>query len=426
MGTVSVWGTWHLGTVYAACLASLGNRVRVTDLDPRIVADLREARPPLHEPGLAELVRAQLETGKLTVHSPQEAELGDAEAILLAADTDIDDEDRVQLGSVVRLAEAAAGALRRDVPVVVASQVPVGTTERLVTRMSQMSGRVLSPVHVPENLRLGTALQNFLEPDRLVIGSRDPAIAESVLALYRPACPVLRMSVRSAEMSKHVLNAYLATLISFTSEISDLCEAAGADAYDVVRALRADSRVSSKAPVHPGFGFAGGTLGRDVQALRQLATDRSVPAALMDAVLAVNRGRTGRAVAQLQRALGGLAGRNVALLGLAYKPGTDTLRRSAALELARALSEAGARISAFDPRIASLPPSAPPIVLAKDPFAAARDADALVIVTEWPEFAALDWTRMGAAMRRALVLDLKGILDPATAGIELRRIGVPS
>jgi UDPglucose 6-dehydrogenase len=426
MAAVSVWGTWHLGSVHAVCLAALGNRVRATDLDARVVAGLREGTPPLYEPGLAELLRAQLDSGRLSVHSPADPDLGDAEAIFLAADTEIDDDDRVQLGSVEALAEAAARCARRDSPVVVVSQVPVGTTERLVSRMSQISGRALTAVYVPENLRLGTALQNFLHPDRLVVGTADPRIAESVLKLYRLDCPVLRMSARSAEMSKHALNAYLATLISFASELSDLCEAAGADAFDVERALRADSRVSPRAPLRPGFGFAGGTLGRDVQALRQLASDHSVPSALMDAVLAVNHSRTGRAVQQLSQALGGLGGRRIALLGLTYKAGTDTLRRSAALELARALDAAGARVSAFDPRIAALPSSAPPISLAPDALGAARGADALVVATDWPEFATLDWTRMGAAMRRPLVLDLKGVLDPATAGIELRRIGVPA
>jgi UDPglucose 6-dehydrogenase len=424
MANLSIWGTWHLGSVHAACLAARGNRIRATDLDPRVVAGLREGTPPLYEPGLAELLREQLESGRLTLHSPGDPELGEADAIFLAPDTDIDEDDGVQLASLEALAEAAAGSVRRDVPVVVASQVPVGTTERLVTHMSERSGRALTAIHVPENLRLGTAVHDFLQPDRLVIGSADRGSADSVLESYGLDCPVLRMTVRSAEMSKHALNAYLATLISFASELSDLCEASGADAYDVERALRADSRVSPKAPLRPGFGFAGGTLGRDVQALRQLARGSSVPSALMDAVLAVNRSRTGRLVEQLSRALGGLAGRAIALLGLTYKPGTDTLRRSVALELARALNGAGARVTAFDPRVSRLPPAAPAISLAVDALGAARGADAVVVVTGWPEFAALDWARIGAVMRRPLVLDLRGVLDPSTAGIELRRIGV--
>jgi UDPglucose 6-dehydrogenase len=426
MGAIAVWGTWHLGSVHAACLAELGNRVRATDPDPAVVAGLSQGNAPLYEPGLAEMLRKHLATGRLSIHSPDDSELGRADAIFLTADTEVDDDDRVHLASVESLAEAAARTAQRDVPVVMASQVPAGTTERLVARMSELSGRVLRPVCMPENLRLGTALENFLRPDRLVIGSTDAAAADAILALYGLDCPVLRMGLRSAEMSKHALNAYLGTLISFASETADLCEAVGADAYDVERALRADGRVSPKAPLRPGFGFAGGTLGRDVQILRELARARGVQSPLMDAVLSVNRARTRRLVDQLSRALGGLGGRAVTLLGLAYKPGTDTLRRSIALEIARELGAAGARVSAFDPRISRLPASAPPIVLAADALAAARGADVVVIVTEWPEFARLDWVRMGAAMRRPLVFDLKGLLDPAIAGIELRRIGVPA
>lgn len=424
MAEVAVWGAWHLGSVHAGCLAELGNRVRATDLDPRIVAGLRQGKAPLYEPGLDEMLGKHIGTGRLTIHPPDDPELGASDAVFITADTEVDDEDRARLASVESLAETAARTVRRDGPVVVASQVPTGSTERLVARMCEISGRVLRPVCMPENLRLGTALADFLLPDRLVIGSGDGAAADAVLALYGLDCPVLRMSVRSAEMSKHALNAYLATLISFASETADLCESVGADAHDVERALRADRRVSPKAPLRPGFGFAGGTLGRDVQALRALARAHAVPSRLMDAVLSVNRDRTPRLVGHLSRALGGLRGRAVALLGLAYKPGTDTLRRSAALEIARELDAAGARVSAFDPRVVKLTSSAPPITLAADALGAARGADALVIVTEWPEFAGLDWARIGAAMRRPLVYDLKGLLDPATAGIELRRIGV--
>jgi UDPglucose 6-dehydrogenase len=304
--------------------------------------------------------------------------------------------------------------------------VPAGTTERLVARMSGISGRTLAPVCMPENLRLGSALENFLRPDRLVVGSKEESAADAVLAHYRVECPVLRMSIRSAEMSKHALNAYLATLISFASETADLCESVGADAYDVERALRSDARVSPKAPLRPGFGFAGGTLGRDVQSLRHLAREHGVPSALMDAVLAVNRGRVPRLLAQLSQALSGLAGRTVALLGLAYKPGTDTLRRSIALEIGGELAAAGARVVAFDPRVRTLPASAPRIELVEGAQQAARNADALVIATEWPEFKALDWARIAAGMRRPLVFDLRGLLPIQTPGIELRRIGAPA
>lgn len=424
MAEVAVFGAWHLGTVHAACLAELGNRVRATDLDPGVVSGLQAGRPPLFEPGLEALVRKHLASGRLTFHAPVDRALGNAEVVFIAADTTVDDDDNVDLSSVEELAGCAARVLSASVPVVVASQVPVGTTERLVSRMEEISARKLAAVHMPENLRLGSAIDDFLRPARLVVGGSDEQAASTVLALYHLDVEVLRMSVRSAEMAKHALNGYLATLISFTSEISDLCETSGADAYDVERALRSDRRVSPKAPLRPGFGFAGGTLGRDVQSLRALARRNGVGSPVMDGVLAANRSRVARLAERLRQRIGALEGRKIALLGLTYKPGTDTLRRSIALEIARDLASAGASMAAYDPMIRSLPAGSPPVSLPGDPLAAAAGADALVLATEWPEFANLDWRRLGSAMKTPLVFDVKGLLRPDTPGIELLRIGV--
>jgi UDPglucose 6-dehydrogenase len=421
---VAVFGAWHLGSVHAACLAELENHVVATDLDPAVVAGLKEGRPPLFEPGLAELIRKHLESGRLAFQLPDDRALGEVDVIFIAADTQVDDDDRVDLRPVEELADRAARVVARNVPVVVASQVPVGTTERLVARMRQLSGRDLAAVHMPENLRLGSAIENFLRPDRLVVGAADTVAADAVVALYGLKVEVLRMSVRSAEMAKHALNGYLATLVSFSSELSDLCEASGADAYDVDRALRTDRRVSPKAPLRPGFGFAGGTLGRDVQSLRRLARQHRLPSALMDGVLSVNRARIGHLVGRLRSLVGPLEGKTVGLLGLTYKAGTDTLRRSIALEIARELCAAGSAVRAFDPMIRSLPATAPDITLAPDALGAARGAHALILTTDWPEFAKLDWSLLGAAMRRPLVFDLKGLLDPGVVGIELLRVGV--
>jgi UDPglucose 6-dehydrogenase len=426
VATIAVWGSWHLGTVSAACLAELGQTVLATDLDPAIVSGLRAGRPPVAEPRLAELVRTHLDSGRLSIRDPDDPALGAADVVFLAADTAVDEEDRSDLAGIEQLAERAAKGLRRPALLVVHSQVPVGTTERLAARMSSASGWPIRAACVPENLRLGAAIEGFLKPDRLVIGAADPSDASAVRALFPPDCDVLYMSIRSAEMSKHALNAYLATLVSFTSEIGDLCESLGADAYDVERTLRADRRVSPKAPMRPGFGFAGATLGRDVQSLRALAAVQGIPSSLMDGVLAVNRRRCAQLLRRLEAELGTLDGKTIALLGLTYKPGTDTLRRSVALEIAGALLQKGTSVRAYDPAVSRLPASASGISLAPDPEAAARGADALILATEWPEFGALDWNRIGAAMRRPLVFDLKGLLPAQQAGIELRRIGVKS
>lgn len=424
MPKIAVWGSWHLGTVSAACLAELGHSVLATDLDPAIVAGLRAGRPPVSEPGLADLVRRHQQSGSLTIRDPQDPALGEADFVFVAADTEVDDDDRVDLAGIELLVDAAAGTLRRPELVVVQSQVPVGTTERLVARMASRCGRPLRGVYVPENLRLGAAIDGFLRPDRVIIGADDATDAAAVRALLPPDREVVQMSVRSAEMSKHALNGYLATLVSFTSEIGDLCEAVGADAYDVERALRTDRRVSPKAPIRPGFGFAGATLGRDVQSLRSLAAERGIPASLMDGVLAVNRRRCAHLLGRLEAELGSLNGQAIALLGLTYKAGTDTLRRSVSLEIARLLVDRGASVRAYDPAVSRLPQTAPLVQLAVAAEAAARGADAVVIATEWPEFAALDWPRIGASMRTPLVFDLKGLLPAGQPGIQLRRMGV--
>jgi UDPglucose 6-dehydrogenase len=426
MATLAVWGTWHLGSVTAAGLAELGHRVLATDLDPATVAALRAGKPPILEPGLEELIGRLGRERRLSFHDPEDPALGAAEVVFLTTDTPVDDEDRVDVAPVEAAAEAAARSLRGPAVVVVSSQVPVGTTERLLARMRQISGRAdLRGVHVPENLRLGSAIEGFLKPDRIVIGAERSEDADLVLGLFgKIQAEVFRMDVKSAEMSKHALNAYLALCISFASELGDICEALGADAFAVERALKADRRVSPRAPLRPGFGFAGGTLGRDVQTLRSLAEDSALPSALMDGVLAVNRGRVPHLLGRLVETLGSLDQRRIAILGLTYKPGTDTLRRSVALEIARELVRLGAQVSAFDPVIRTLPASAPPIELAQDAAGALARADATLIATEWPEFAKLDWVRLGRIMSRPVVFDLKGLLDPGTAGIELKRMGV--
>ena len=420
MATVSVFGTWHLGSVTAAGLAELGHRVLATDLDPVVVANLKQGKPPLFEPGLDLLVKKHASAGKLTFHDPDDRALGDVDALFLCVDSEVQDDDSPSLDLVEKTTDALARVITKRSILVVTSQVPVGTTERLAKRCGPLAG----VAHVPENLRLGAALEGFAKPDRLVIGADSPLTSQRVRALL-PACEaVIETDLRTAEMTKHATNAYLALCVSFASELSDLCEEWEADAYVVEKALKADRRGSPKAPLRPGFGFAGGTLGRDVQALRALAREKNVPSALMDGVLAVNRARRDRFLARLKAAIGPLEGKGVALLGLTYKPGTDTLRRSSALEIASDLVKAGARVRAFDPKVAKLPEGTPAITLAKNPQGAAIAADALVIATEWPEFAELDWRKLGASMARPVVFDLKGLLDPATPGIELWRTGV--
>jgi UDPglucose 6-dehydrogenase len=320
--------------------------------------------------------------------------------------------------------------LRAPTVLIVMSQVPVGTSHRLAASIGEAAGQPIPVACMPENLRLGGALDVFFHPDRLVIGADDPEVAQRVGSLFAALdCPKVTMSVASAEMSKHAMNAYLATCISLMSQLSDLCEAVGADAWDVAAALKADARVSPRAPILPGLGFAGGTLGRDLQSLRAAGRELGVPAELFDAVWSVNHRRLSSTVDRVGALVGELAGARIGVLGLTYKPGTSTLRRSQSVELARGLVSAGATVVAHDPAVDPSAGGDLGFAVADDPYAAAAGADALVLMTAWPEYKELDAERLGATMRRRVVFDPAGFLDAvrlADAGFVHAVVGRPA
>jgi UDPglucose 6-dehydrogenase len=283
--------------------------------------------------------------------------------------------------------------------------------------------------YVPEFLRLGSAVELFFRPDRLVFGADEPAVIARVAALYRGVeAPIVKTSLRTAEMIKHASNAFLATSISFANELSGLCEASGADALAVAEAMRLDRRIGPHAFLSPGLGFAGGTLGRDVRALQALGGKCGRPTRLLDAVMDVNHDQTQLVVARLTRLFPSLEGVRVALLGLTYKPGTSALRRSAALETAAALLSSGADVVAHDPQVS--PARAPELPVgmrvATDPYQALAGARAGIVMTEWPEYRQLDWSRAGATMAEPFVIDARNALDPdvmAAAGLRYWGVG---
>jgi UDPglucose 6-dehydrogenase len=416
MSRVAVWGAWHLGAVVGAGLAKLGHHVFLTDPDEEVLGGLRSSSPAVQEPGLAELIREQRSEGRLDVLPPAGRSLGEADYSVIAQDVPIDDEDRVQLESLEDLADGIGRVLSRPTQLVVMSQVPIGTSERLAGRVVAASGRDVPVAHVPENLRLGSALDGFFHPDRLIIGADDEASFGRVSELFAGLqCSVLRMSLRSAEMSKHALNTYLATCISFIGEVSDLCERAGADASDVVSALRLDRRVSPHAPLSPGLGFAGGTLGRDVQSLRRLGKHSGVGTQLLDAVLAVNRRRVAALAERIEQATVEVEGSSVALLGLTYKPGTDTLRRSQSVELAGFLLGKGMSVRGHDPMVSPQMSSTLGFPVFADAYEAATGTEVAVLMTEWPEYRQLDLARLASLMARPVLIDPRGFLDEAAA-----------
>jgi UDPglucose 6-dehydrogenase len=428
-GTVCVIGIWHLGAVNAVGFAEKGYRVVGLEFEGAKAARLQQGVPPLFEPGLEEVMARHLSSGRLRFVSDP-ASVRDADYVVVAYDSPVNDQDEVDVTPVVQAARAVAPSLRPRTPVVVTSQVPLGTCEQI-----EASIRAANPawesgvVYTPENLKLGDAIARFLEPDVLVLGSNSAPARDAALALYQPfRTEQMVMDLRSAEMVKHALNTFLATSITFINTIASLADRLGADAVAVGRALKHDKRIGRHALMTPGLGFSGGTLARDVTQLTKFAAQLGCRAALLDAIREVNEGTFDEIVAKLQGKLGALSGKKVGILGLTYKPGTSTLRRSPAIKIIEKLGRAGARCVGYDPK-------ADPeevgqyrglFVRAGDLGELARDADGLVLVTEWPEFRELDYAAVAKAMRRPVLVDSKNYLDPVrvtAAGFDYQGFG---
>jgi UDPglucose 6-dehydrogenase len=387
---------------------------------------LNAGEPPVHEPGLPDLMRQGLDAQRLRYTAAASEAIDGADFVFLSLDTPVDETDAPVLDAVFDAADAIGRALRHDTALVVTAQVPTGTSEALGERVATLSGRAVSVAYVPEFLRLGDAIRTFHEADRFIVGCDDEAVAARVAALYEPfGRPVVRMGLRSAEMTKHACNAYLATSISFANQIADLCSAVGADVDAVTAGMKLDRRIGPDAFLSAGLGFAGGTLGRDLRALQQLGAAHEVATQLVDAAFDINRARGGLVRRQLHDIYGALAGLTVAILGLTYKPGTSTMRRSVALEIIAELAADGVHVQAFDP-LAAVEPGAPPFTRMSSARAAATGADAVVLVTEWDGLDAVDFVAVRSVMRRPVLLDMRNRLDAAAmerAGFEYYGVG---
>ena len=429
MARVCVTGIWHQGSVVSACLADLGNEVRGV-CDPETATALMQARPPVFEPELPEIIARNVTAGRLTYGSDYQAGLGEAEFVFICTDTAVDHEDQSDVAPIFAIAEEIGRHSTRDIVLCVTAQVPIGTSSELAEVVRRQSPEFTCVVaYIPEFLRLGIAVDTFREADRFVIGCDDDEVAGRVAGIFEPlGRPVIRTDLASAEMAKHASNAFLATSISFINEMADLCERLGADASQVAQILKLDRRIGPHAFLSPGLGFAGGTLGREIRALQKLGRASGAPTLLMDAVWEVNQRRPELVSRRLTRALGGLSGRRVTLLGLTYKAGTSTMRRAISLDIARDLVAQGAVLGAFDP-LADLDEvdGLPPIEIAADPYEAARGRDALVLVTEWAGIDELDLGRVRQSMSGDVFLDTRNLLDPgrmAEEGFRYYRIGV--
>jgi len=426
---IAVIGLWHQGVVGAACLADLGLTVRAADTDPERVRRLTAGEPPIYEPGLDDLLRRGLESGRLSFHDDPAAAVRGCSQVWVMHDTPVDEEDRPDVSVVLVDVERVAEGLEDGVVILVTAQVPVGTCAHIARIIARRRpGLDFAVGYWPENLRLGQAIERFRHPPLPVIGvDDDRALARLLGVLRRLHTEWHRCDVKTAEMLKHALNAYLATQIAFGNEIGNLCEALGADGRRLAQLLRLEPRIGPRAMLSPGLGFSGGTLARDTRTLIRLGDELKVETRLLDALWEANRSQLRLPVRRLEEWLGGLSDRVVAVWGLTYKPGTSTLRRSAALMIIAELRRKGARVRAYDPRADRSELEGADFAVADDPLEACEGADALLIVTGWPQFREVDFGQVARRLRGKRVFDCANLLDPeqlARAGLQWRGIGV--
>lgn len=401
---ITVAGLWHLGCVTSACCARVFEVTGLDD-DSDTLAKLNAGLAPLSEPGLDELIREGLATGRLSYTNDTTAACASADVLWVTYDTPVDENDEADVAYVVDRIRRCVSSLRPGTIVLISSQLPVGTCRSL-----ELEFGANTFAYSPENLQLGKAIAAFQDAERSVVGTRDGSQHPELLKLLSPFCKrILWMRTESAEMVKHGLNGFLALSIAFINELAVICEKTGADAKEVSSGLKSDLRIGPRAYLSAGGAFAGGTLARDVVALTHVADNKKVHLDLIPAIKRSNDWHRGWALRCLQDRVGDLAGSRIALLGLTYKPNTSTLRRSSALELGNALAQLGASVRAFDPAVQSLAEKC--MELSSGPEEAVKDAQAVVICTEWPDFRQLQWASLAAAMRRPLVLDANRFLE---------------
>ncbi len=420
---IGVIGTGYVGLVTAAGFAELGSDVWCVDIDAAKIERLRRGEVPIYEPGLEQLLARNAE--RLHFSTELADALEHARLLFVAVGTPPTYSGDADLSAVHAVVDAIPASSERAL--VMKSTVPCGTGASLQRVWGENGKQGLGYVSCPEFLKEGSAVQDFLGPDRVVIGDDGGWAGDAVAALYAPlGAPVVRTDVASAEMVKLASNAFLATKISFINEIANVCEETGADVVEVARGMGLDDRIGAKF-LQAGIGFGGSCFPKDVDALKQLAGNSGYHFQLLTAVIEVNDLQKRRVIGKLQRHLGGLAGKRIALLGLAFKPNTDDMREASSLVLSARLRADGAVVSAYDPvaeEQARMLVSG--IAFADSPLDALEDADAAVLVTEWSELLELDWPVVAAAMRGNVVIDGRNALDPSAvraAGLVYEGIG---
>jgi UDPglucose 6-dehydrogenase len=428
---VCVQGLWHLGSVTGGCLASVGHEVVGLDFDEDVIRGLRTGKPPIFEPGLEEMIGAGLDSGRLRFSASIEELPSDIELLWVAYDTPVDNDDVADVDFVIAQVEALLPHLPNNTTVLVSSQMPVGSIRRMEAIAYKLCPeKGLSFAYSPENLRLGKALDVFLNPDRVVVGVRVGRDSKRIGQLLAPITDRVEwMSVESAEMTKHAINAFLATSVVFANEIASVCEMVGADAKEVERGLKSEQRIGPKAYLSPGGAFAGGTLARDIEFLRVISQGHQLSIPLLESVKTSNDLHKSWVRHKLKALLPNLNGVVVVVWGLTYKPGTDTLRRSMAVELCTWLIEQGAKVRVHDPSVKELPSAWNGLVQRFDEaLAALEGAQVLLVGTEWPEYKEIPKDLFAGAVSGLVVLDPNRFLSSlgTIAALRYVAVGTPS
>ncbi len=432
---IAMIGTGYVGLVSGACFSEFGIDVACVDKDAAKIASLKAGKIPIYEPGLEELVERNVKAGRLAFTTDLAAAVAGAEAVFIAVGTPSRRGDgHADLSYVFAAAEEIARALTGYAVIVTKSTVPVGTGRKVAERIRAVRPDAQFDVASnPEFLREGSAIGDFMRPDRVVIGTTGERAREVMRRIYRPLYlierPILFTKLETSELIKYAANAFLAAKITFINEIADLCEKLGADVHDVAKGIGLDGRIGAKF-LHPGPGYGGSCFPKDTMALVRTAQEAQAPLRIIETVADINAKRKKSMAARVIAACGGgVSGKTIAVLGLTFKPNTDDMRESPSLDIVPALQAAGARVKAHDPEgMDEARKLLPDVEYCAGPYEAMQGADALVIVTEWNAFRSLDIARMKAALKAPVVVDLRNVYNPremAAAGFRYSSIGRP-
>jgi UDPglucose 6-dehydrogenase len=417
---IAMIGAGYVGLVSAACFSEFGHVVTCIDKDAAKIGRLREGRVPIFEPGLQDLIASNVEGGRLSFATESAAAINAADAIFLAVGTPSRHGDGfADLSYVYNAASEIASEIQGFTVIAIKSTVPVGTNDEVYGIIRKLRPDAdFAVVSNPEFLREGAAIDDFKHPDRVVVGTDDERARRVMQELYRPLfineTPILFTGRRAAELIKYASNAFLATKITFINEMADLCEKCGADVQEVARGMGLDRRIASKF-LHAGPGFGGSCFPKDIAALSAIGQRYGAPIRIVDTVIGVNDARKHAMAAKVVAACGGsLDGKTVAVLGLTFKPNTDDMREAPSLTIVPALEAQGARVRAYDPHgMQEARKLMPRLEIATDAYTCIEGADAILVLTEWEQFRALDLDRVKAALRSPVVVDLRNIYKPA-------------